>query len=150
MTTTPDVPGSGVSRPVPRYARFVRGLQQRYVIDMPGGPRIVRFATVINFQKCLMFVYLAALMWLYSDRTPTATSTAAWIYLALHGSYGLVWYLKDKTFPESGDAPGQVTTGPAKRQARQPDRRRRDPPVERAGEPASVGSGRRSGQLVRA
>jgi hypothetical protein len=75
---------------VPGYGRFVRGLQQRYVIDMPGGPHIVTFATVINFQKCLMFAYLRALMWLYDGRTPADTSDAAWIYLALHGSYGLV------------------------------------------------------------
>lgn len=90
-----EVHGAGVSRPVPRYARFVRGLQQRFVIDMTGGPRIVTLATVINFQKCLMFVYLGALMWLYDGHTPAATSTGAWFHLALHGSYGLVWYLKD-------------------------------------------------------
>ncbi|WP_200954701.1 MULTISPECIES: methyltransferase family protein [unclassified Nocardioides] len=102
MTTTPDLPSAGVARPVPRYACLVRGVQQRLVLDMAGGPRIVAFATVINFQKCLMFPYLGALMWWYDDRTPAATSDAAWIYLALHGSYGLVWYLKDKTFPDHG------------------------------------------------
>ena len=28
------------------------------------------------------------------------TSTAAWIYLAMHGSYGLVWIIKDLAFPD--------------------------------------------------
>ena len=91
---------------MPRYARLIRGLQQRLVIDMPGGPRIVSFATVINFQKCLMFFYLGALMWLYNDHTPAAASTAAWIYLALHGSYGLVWYLKTRRSRTPGGSIG--------------------------------------------
>jgi protein-S-isoprenylcysteine O-methyltransferase Ste14 len=102
LTTTPEPAAAREARPVPRYARFVRGLQQRLVNDMPGGPRLMRFSTVINFQKCLMFVYLGALMWLYDGHTAAATGTAAWIYLALHGSYGMVWYLKDKAFPDPG------------------------------------------------
>ena len=28
------------------------------------------------------------------------TSTAAWVYTAMHGSYGLVWILKDAAFPD--------------------------------------------------
>jgi hypothetical protein len=28
------------------------------------------------------------------------TSTAAWVYLAMHGSYGLIWIVKDLTFPD--------------------------------------------------
>jgi hypothetical protein len=70
---------------VPRYARFIRGLQQRYVNDLPGGPRILTFATVINFQKCLVFVYLGALVWLYRGHTPAATSDAAWHALSILG-----------------------------------------------------------------
>ena len=27
-------------------------------------------------------------------------STSAWVYLALHGSYGVLWLLKDKLFPD--------------------------------------------------
>lgn len=27
-------------------------------------------------------------------------STAAWVYLALHGSYGLLWLLKDRIYPD--------------------------------------------------
>ena len=28
-------------------------------------------------------------------------SPACWLYLALHGSYGLLWLLKDFTFPDA-------------------------------------------------
>ncbi len=90
---------TGTSRPVPAYARALRGVQQKLVIDAPGGPRLMKFATVINFQKALMPLYLGALLWIYRD-TEAGSSTAAWIYLAMHGSYGLVWYLKDKAFPD--------------------------------------------------
>ena len=36
-------------------------------------------------------------MWYYQNTTP-----AAWVYLAMHGSYGLVWIIKDVAFPDPG------------------------------------------------
>ena len=36
-------------------------------------------------------------MWYYSN-----DSMAAWIYLAMHGSYGLAWFIKDMAFPDPG------------------------------------------------
>ena len=36
-------------------------------------------------------------MMLYFDNF----SLAAWLYLALHGSYGLIWVMKDYTFPDA-------------------------------------------------
>ncbi|BBH16372.1 hypothetical protein Back2_06590 [Nocardioides baekrokdamisoli] len=90
------------ARPVPAYARFFQGfILGKLVYEMPGGPRLMKFATVINFQKALMFPYLLGLMWLYRHHS-SAHTTAAWIYVGLHGTYGLVWYLKDKTFPDPG------------------------------------------------
>ena len=38
---------------------------------------------------------MGLLMWAYQNNTP-----AAWVYLGLHGSYGLVWILKDLAFPD--------------------------------------------------
>ncbi|TXH87787.1 MAG: DUF1295 domain-containing protein [Rhodoferax sp.] len=63
--------------------------------DFGGGPRPWKFAWVINFQKTGTFFFLGALMWWYGQ-----TSVAAWVYLALHGTYGLVWMLKDMAFPD--------------------------------------------------
>ena len=68
--------------------------------DVGGGPRPLKFAWVINTQKAGTFAFLGVLMALYADRTPAASSPAAWIYLALHGSYGLVWVMKDIAFPD--------------------------------------------------
>ena len=64
--------------------------------DFLGGPKPWKFAWVINFQKAGTFLFVAALMWFYQNNT-----VAAWIYLALHGSYGLVWLIKDVSFPDS-------------------------------------------------
>jgi protein-S-isoprenylcysteine O-methyltransferase Ste14 len=63
--------------------------------DCLGGPRPWKAAWVINFQKAGTFVFMACLMWVYQNYSP-----AAWVYLALHGSYGLVWILKDLAFPD--------------------------------------------------
>jgi protein-S-isoprenylcysteine O-methyltransferase Ste14 len=50
---------------------------------------------VINFQKGGTFFLLGLLMWYYQNN-----SAGAWIFLAMHGSYGLVWLLKDMAFPD--------------------------------------------------
>lgn len=54
-----------------------------------------KLAHGINLHKLLVIPVTAALMWSYSCFTP-----AAWTYLALHGSYGLLWVAKDITFPD--------------------------------------------------
>ena len=63
--------------------------------DFLGGPRVLKMAWVINFQKAGTFPFLGLLIAWYHN-----TSTAAWIYLAMHGSYGLVWIVKDLAFPD--------------------------------------------------
>lgn len=65
--------------------------------DFLGGPKIWKLSWVINFQKAGTFLFVAWLMWFYQN-----SSTAAYIYLALHGGYGLVWLLKDLCFPDKG------------------------------------------------
>jgi protein-S-isoprenylcysteine O-methyltransferase Ste14 len=84
----------------PAIARRMRAITDYVVQDVGGGPRPWKTAWVINFHKVGTFFFLGLLMWLYADSTPAATSTAAWIYLAMHGSYGLVWFMKDITFPD--------------------------------------------------
>ena len=95
----------------PKWAQFMRRLNDHLTTDFGGGPRPWKLATVINFQKAGTFAFLGLLMWFYSSRgVEAATSTAAWIYLALHGTYGLIWYMKDKAFPDSSWQK-QVTIG---------------------------------------
>jgi protein-S-isoprenylcysteine O-methyltransferase Ste14 len=95
---TAAVPASSA----PGWAVAVRKLNNHLMYDLGGGPRPWKFAWIINFQKGGTFLFLGVLMWLYAGRTPAATSTAAWIYLALHGTYGLAWLIKDFAFPDPG------------------------------------------------
>jgi protein-S-isoprenylcysteine O-methyltransferase Ste14 len=64
--------------------------------DALGGPRVLRMNWVINAQKGGTLPFVLALMAL----TDTWTVTA-WVYLALHGSYGLIWLLKDSVMPDA-------------------------------------------------
>ena len=84
----------------PAWAVAMRKYNNWLLNDLGGGVRPLKFAWVINTQKSGTFLFLGALMWWYAGKTPAATSTAAWIYLAMHGSYGLVWFLKDTAFPD--------------------------------------------------
>ncbi|MDX1498140.1 MAG: DUF1295 domain-containing protein [Salinisphaeraceae bacterium] len=86
--------------PAPAWAQSMRKFTTHLVEDFGGGPRPWKFSWVINFQKAGTFVFLGLIMWYYAGKTDAATSTAAWIYLAMHGSYGLVWIIKDITFPD--------------------------------------------------
>ena len=52
---------------------------------------------MINLQKGGTLLYVYGLMWWFGE-----TSTAAWTYLALHGSYGRCWLLKECCFPDLG------------------------------------------------
>lgn len=79
----------------PAWALGMRQMTNYLSQDCLGGPRPWKAAWVINFQKAGTFFFMGWLMWVYQNDTP-----AAWVYLALHGSYGLVWILKDLAFPD--------------------------------------------------
>ena len=81
--------------PAPAWAVGMRKFTDYLSKDFLGGPRPWKFAWIINFQKGGSFFFLGFLIWYYQN-----TSTAAWIYLALHGGYGLVWLIKDLAFPD--------------------------------------------------
>lgn len=49
----------------------------------------------INLHKGLTFIVILTLMYLYHN-----FNIAPLIYLALHGSYGLMWLVKDKLYPD--------------------------------------------------
>ena len=61
--------------------------------DLGGGPRVIRIAQMINFHK-IFTVFLIYGMMVYFDNF----STASWIFLALHGTYGYCWLIKDFAF----------------------------------------------------
>lgn len=86
---------SPISKSAPAWAQAMRRFTDYLSKDFLGGPRPWKFAWIINFQKAGSFVFFGLLMWHYQNN-----SAAAWVYLALHGSYGLVWIIKDVTFPD--------------------------------------------------
>ena len=49
----------------------------------------------INLHKALTFIFVLALMVIYENFT-----IGAWVYLALHGTYGILWLLKDRIYPD--------------------------------------------------
>lgn len=49
----------------------------------------------INLHKATTFVFILGLMFAYQN-----FSLGSWVYLALHGSYGILWILKDRIFPD--------------------------------------------------
>ncbi len=49
----------------------------------------------INLHKGLTALVVLALMFWFDNYT-----TGAWVYLALHGSYGFLWLFKDRTYPD--------------------------------------------------
>ena len=50
---------------------------------------------IINLHKGLTVFVVAGLMMFYNNY-----SIAAWVYLSLHGTYGILWLLKEKIFPD--------------------------------------------------
>ena len=83
------------SAAAPGWALWMRKCTDYLAQDFLGGPRPWKFSWVINFQKGGTFFLLGLLMWYYQNN-----SAGAWIFLAMHGSYGLVWLLKDLAFPD--------------------------------------------------
>ncbi|MBV6624604.1 MAG: DUF1295 domain-containing protein [Rivularia sp. (in: Bacteria)] len=49
----------------------------------------------INLHKCSTSIFVLALMIIYQNFT-----IGAWVYLALHGTYGILWLLKDRIYPD--------------------------------------------------
>lgn len=63
--------------------------------SLPGGPKCIKMAYVVNFQKCATVLVCAAMLKRSQNMSPTAT-----MYTALHGGYGLCWLLKELVFPD--------------------------------------------------
>jgi len=79
----------------PAWAAAMGRVNSHLMHDLGGGPRPWKLAWVINFQKTGTFPLLGVFIAWYHN-----TSAAAWIYLAMHGTYGLVWVIKDLAFPD--------------------------------------------------
>lgn len=94
MTAPADPTRIGAAAPTAQI-RALAALTRYLSHDFLGGPRLLRLSWVINFQKLGTAPFVAVLMLVYGN-----SSAAAWVYLALHGSYGVCWVLKDLAFPD--------------------------------------------------
>ncbi len=63
--------------------------------EVPPGPKFVTVSTVVNIQKVGMPIYLLGLV-LYFQNFSQPMLT----YSVMHGSYGILWYLKHIVFPD--------------------------------------------------
>ena len=59
------------------------------------GPKIFPVHIIVNIQKGGTILLMHLLM-IYSQNF----STGAYVYLSLHGSYGIIWLIKDMIFPD--------------------------------------------------
>ena len=80
--------GKGLSEKVSRF-------NDLYLYRLPGGSGLTAPRVPINIHKVTIGAVVLALMWHAED-----VSLAAWLDLALHGSYGLFWLVKDVAFPD--------------------------------------------------
>lgn len=92
MVTTSIENGTAGRQPVPGWAAFMLRVQSQLIFEAKGSPRI-KVAYAVDFHKIVTVFIIYAMM--------VATgnfSTAAWVYLALHGTYGYCWMIKDLGF----------------------------------------------------
>ena len=91
----------------PGWARFVSKVSGHVTEDFGGGPRFLKQAWVINLHKIITLFIVYGLMTWFDH-----FSTAAWVYLGLHGIYGYCWLVKDFGFRD-GSFENRVTWGGA-------------------------------------
>jgi len=72
-----------------------RQLLDYLMTDLGPGPRCVPMCWFINLQKGGTLPVVLAMMRYFGNY-----STTAYIYAALHGSYGLIWLLKELVCPD--------------------------------------------------
>ena len=72
------------------YVSYVNKLCEYLMMNAGGGPRPFQMRHIINLQKGSTLIIMFLCMLTYDN-----FSSSAWLYTSLHGSYGIVWILKD-------------------------------------------------------
>lgn len=75
-------------------ARLLYSLRNVIYYDL-FGPKIVPMRYFVNLFKGLTFVWILSLMWYFHNY-----SASMYLYLFLHGTYGIFWLFKDLTYPD--------------------------------------------------
>jgi len=91
--TEQDHPSAEQNRqPIPAWAAFLGRILDGLVFEAPGKP-FIKIATAVDIHKIITAFIIFAMMRAYDN-----FSTGAWVYLALHGTYGYCWLIKDLGF----------------------------------------------------
>ncbi len=77
------------------FVSKIHEVTQYLTHDFLGGPKFVKLNWIIDFQKGATVFWVLYLMYAYQNFTAQAM-----VYLALHGSYGFCWIIKDLSFPD--------------------------------------------------
>lgn len=64
--------------------------------DFGGGAKQLKMAWVINLHKIITLFIIVGMMFYFDN-----FSTATWVYLGLHGTYGYCWLVKDCGFRDA-------------------------------------------------
>lgn len=75
---------------------YVNPIRKYWMEDMGGGPRPLQLRHVVNLQKGSTICVMSLLLFY----TKNYQSIGPCIYTALHGSYGIIWILKDIILPD--------------------------------------------------
>jgi protein-S-isoprenylcysteine O-methyltransferase Ste14 len=80
----------------PNWVKAVHAFNTYLSQDLLGGPKLIKIAWAVNLHKFLSVFVIALFMILFNNY-----STVAWVYLALHGTYGFCWLLKHVAFRDA-------------------------------------------------
>ena len=64
--------------------------------NTPPNIKTVSFRVALNFSKASILPWMLGLMCYFDN-----WSIGAWIYTVIHASYGIIWCIKDLTFPDA-------------------------------------------------
>ena len=67
----------------PAWARIIYDVSGKLTEDFGGGPKQLKMAWVINLHKIITLFIVLGMMFYFDN-----FSTATWVYLGLHGTYG--------------------------------------------------------------
>mmetsp|Transcript_17857 Transcript_17857/g.20261 ORF Transcript_17857/g.20261 Transcript_17857/m.20261 type:complete len:268 (+) Transcript_17857:35-838(+) len=81
---------------LPLILRNLVSLADYIYEDLPPGPKIIPMNWVVNLQKGGTAFFVLTLMTYFNNFSPSC-----WYYLSLHGTYGLIWLLKDQFFQDT-------------------------------------------------
>lgn len=87
----------------PGWARFLYWCFE-YFTEYGGGPKIITMQWAVNLQKIATGIITYGMMVYYDNY-----STAAWVYLGLHGIYGYTWIIKDLAYPNPSFSEKRMT-----------------------------------------